>query len=152
MPDLYRACRMLLPLLLLALLLPLQGQAEVVFKGLSRTTEKVVRATVVLAAESCTAPDARVRRLYRRADTEIRQALEVYGYYAPTIEKQLGRKGNCWQAQFTVERGPRVTIRSLKLFRYRARVQTTASWPARTHGPTLQSAMGSISVLTTRTR
>lgn len=104
---------MLLPLLLLALLLPRQGQAEVVFKGLSRTTEKIVRATVVLAAESCTAPDARVRRLYRRADTEIRQALEVYGYYAPTIEKQLGRKGDCWQAQFTVKRGPRVTIRSL---------------------------------------
>jgi translocation and assembly module TamA len=114
MPDLYRACRTLLPLLLLALLLPRPGQAEVVFKGLSRTTEKVVRATVVLAAESCTAPDARVRRLYRRADTEIRQALEVYGYYAPTIEKTLGRANNCWQAQFTVDRGPRVRIRSLK--------------------------------------
>ncbi len=71
-------CRLLaiLPLLLLPLLLPRPGQADVVFKGLSRTTEKVVRATVVLAAESCTAPDARVRRLYRRADTEIRQALD----------------------------------------------------------------------------
>jgi translocation and assembly module TamA len=115
MPDLYRACRMLLPLLLLALLLPGQGQAEAVFKGLSRTTEKIVRATVVLAAESCTAPDARVRRLYRRADTEIRQALEVYGYYAPAIEKQLDRKGDCWHAQFTINRGPRVRIRSLKV-------------------------------------
>ncbi len=108
-----RSCRFLALLPLLVLSLP--GQAEVVFKGLSRTTEKVVRATVVLAAESCTAPDARVRRLYRRADTEIRQALEVYGYYAPTIEKTLGRAGNCWQAQFTIDRGPRVRIRSLKV-------------------------------------
>jgi translocation and assembly module TamA len=121
MPDLYRACRMPAPrscrflALLPLLVLSLPGQAEVVFKGLSRTTEKVVRATVVLAAESCTAPDARVRRLYRRADTEIRQALEVYGYYAPTIEKTLGRAGNCWQAQFTIDRGPRVRIRSLKV-------------------------------------
>ena len=108
-----RSCRFLALLPLLVLSLP--GQAEVGFKGLSRTTEKVVRATVVLAAESCTAPDARVRRLYRRADTEIRQALEVYGYYAPTIEKTLGRAGNCWQAQFTIDRGPRVRIRSLKV-------------------------------------
>jgi translocation and assembly module TamA len=69
----------------------------------------------VLASESCTAPDARVRRLYRRADTEIRQALEVYGYYAPTIDKSLGRDGDCWQATFTVKRGPRVKIRSLKI-------------------------------------
>lgn len=123
MPDLYRACRTLsfrtryyrrlviLPLLLLSM----PGQAEVVFKGLSRTTEKIVRATVELAGESCTAPDARVRRLYRRADVEIRQALEVYGYYAATIDKTLGREGDCWQARFTVKRGPRVKIRSLKV-------------------------------------
>jgi translocation and assembly module TamA len=97
------------------LLLALPVRAEVVFEGLSRTTEKVVRATVVLASESCTAPDARVCRLYRRADTEIRQALEVYGYYAPTIDKSLGRDGDCWQATFTVKRGPRVKIRSLKI-------------------------------------
>jgi translocation and assembly module TamA len=96
------------------LLLALPVRADVVFEGLSRTTEKVVRATVVLASESCTAPDARVRRLYRRADTEIRQALEVYGYYAPTIDKSLGREGDCWQATFTIKRGPRMKIRSLK--------------------------------------
>ncbi|MCL4791518.1 MAG: autotransporter assembly complex protein TamA [Gammaproteobacteria bacterium] len=121
MPDLYRACcrrlphgsRLLLILPLLLLILPVR--AEVVFKGLSRTTEKVVRATVVLTGESCSAPDARVRRLYRRADAEIRQALEVYGYYAPTIGKSLGREGDCWQATFTVKRGPRVKIRSMKV-------------------------------------
>lgn len=100
---------------LLLLLMALPARADVVFEGLSRSTEKVVRATVVLASESCTAPDARVRRLYRRADTEIRQALEVYGYYAPTIDKSLGRAGDCWQATFTVKRGPRVKIRSLQV-------------------------------------
>jgi translocation and assembly module TamA len=123
MPDLYRARRALLSrtrhyrrfAVLLLVLLAIPVQAEVVFKGLSRTTEKIVRATVVLAGESCTAPDARVRRLYRRADTEIRQALEVYGYYAPTIEKTLGREDDCWQARFTIKRGPRVKIRSLKV-------------------------------------
>lgn len=103
------------PGLLVLLLLALPVRADVVFEGLSRSTEKVVRATVVLASESCTAPDARVRRLYRRADTEIRQALEVYGYYAPTIDKSLGRAGDCWQATFTIKRGPRVKIRSLQV-------------------------------------
>lgn len=88
---------------------------SVVFEGLSRTTEKIVRATVALDDESCKAPEARVRRLYRRADKEIRQALEVYGYYAPTIGKSLGREKDCWQARFTIDRGPRVRLRNVRI-------------------------------------
>ncbi len=63
-------------------LVALPAMAAVNYQGLSRTTEKVVRATMALDDEPCSAPDARVRRLYRRADREILQALEVYGYYA----------------------------------------------------------------------
>ncbi|MEO7387317.1 MAG: autotransporter assembly complex family protein [Gammaproteobacteria bacterium] len=89
--------------------------ASVDFEGLSRTTEKVVRATVALEDEPCTAPDARVRRLYRRADKEIVQALEVYGYYAPTIEKALERDSKCWRARFRIVRGPRVRLRNVRI-------------------------------------
>jgi translocation and assembly module TamA len=89
--------------------------ATVEFKGLSRTTEKIVRATVALDDEPCTAPDARVRRLFRRADTQIRQALEVYGYYAPTIDKTLERDKDCWRATFTIDRGPRVKLRDVRV-------------------------------------
>lgn len=109
------ACRFRLLAILPCLLLSLPGHATVSFKGLSRTTEKIVRATVELAEEPCSASDARVRRLYRRADMQIHQALEVYGYYAASIDKTLGRDADCWQAAFVIERGPRVKIRSLKV-------------------------------------
>jgi len=93
--------------------LPALGAVD--YQGLSRTTEKVVRATVALDDEPCSAPDARVRRLYRRADREILQALEVYGYYAATIEKSLARDDNCWKATFRVRRGPRVHLRTVTI-------------------------------------
>ena len=83
--------------------------------GLSRTTETMVRATVALDNEPCTAPDARVRRLYRRADKEILQALEVYGYYAPIIKKSLDRDKDCWRARFSIDRGPQVRLRNVRI-------------------------------------
>ena len=86
------------------------------FQGLSRTTEKIVRASVALDDEPCTAPDARVRRLYRRADSEIRQALEVYGYYAADDRQDAGeRDEDCWRARFTIDRGPRVQLRKVRI-------------------------------------
>lgn len=100
-------------LALLQLAQPALGAVD--FQGLSRATEKIVRATVALDAEPCGAQDARVRRLYRRADSQIRQALEVYGYYASTIDKSLDLSGDCWQARFTIKRGPRVRLRNVSI-------------------------------------
>jgi translocation and assembly module TamA len=97
------------------LLLAARAHGTVEFEGLSRTTERVVRATVALDDETCAAPDARVRRLYRRADRQIREALEVYGYYAPTIGKTLTRDEDCWRATFTIVRGPRVRLRTVRI-------------------------------------
>lgn len=106
----------LLPVMAAVLcLVSLPASATVDFKGLSRTTEKIVRATVALNDEPCTAPDARVRRLYRRADQQILQALEVYGYYAPTIAKTLESDKGCWRATFRIDRGPRVKLRKVAL-------------------------------------
>lgn len=93
--------------------LPAHGTVD--FQGLSRDTEKIVRATVPLVDEPCTARDARVRRLYRRADKEIRQALEVYGYYAPTIDKVLESKAGCWHARFRIDEGSRVSLRTVSI-------------------------------------
>lgn len=97
----------------LAMALPAHGTVE--FQGLSPATENIVRATVALADEPCTAPDARVRRLYRRADQQIRQALEVYGYYAPTIDKALESETDCWHARFRIDSGPRVHLRRVSI-------------------------------------
>ena len=65
------------------------AHATVELRGLSRTTEKIVRANLALDNEACAVPEARVRRLYCDADQQIRQALEVYGYCAPTIDRTL---------------------------------------------------------------
>ncbi len=108
-----RGAALALALSLALVALPARGKVE--FEGLSRTTEKIVRATVALDDEPCTAPDARVRRLYRRADKEILQALEVYGYYAPTIDKTLDRDKTCWRARFQIARGSRVRLRNVQI-------------------------------------
>ena len=94
-------------------LLPGVAAARVEIDGLSRTTAKAVRAGLALEAESCTAPAARVARLFRRSEREIRSALEVYGYFAPTVQKSLTRERDCWVARYTVDRGPRVKLRAV---------------------------------------
>ncbi|MBL8224045.1 MAG: outer membrane protein assembly factor [Chromatiales bacterium] len=98
-----------------ALLVPGPARAGVEIKGLSRTTERAVRAGLSLEDEPCTVADVRLERLFRRADREIREALEVYGYFVPTIGKSLERGDDCWKARFTVDRGPRVRLRNVKV-------------------------------------
>ena len=44
-----------------------------------------VLAYLDLDDEPCDAPQWRVEQLYRRAPERIREALQVFGYYAPTI-------------------------------------------------------------------
>jgi translocation and assembly module TamA len=100
-------------MLLTLVTLPTYGTVEI--QGLTNGMEKAVRATVPLVDEPCAAPDARVRRLYRRADPEIRKALEVYGYYAPTIDKTLAHEKECWTATFRIDRGPRVQLRTVSI-------------------------------------
>jgi translocation and assembly module TamA len=104
---------LLLAALVAASLAPLPAVAKVELKGLSRTTERVVRASLALEAEPCDAAEVRVQRLFRRSDGEIRRALEVYGYFAPTIGKTLERGKDCWVARFTIDRGPRVQVRDV---------------------------------------
>jgi translocation and assembly module TamA len=99
--------------LVAAVLAPGSAFARVEIKGLSRTTERAVRASLALEAEPCTVADVRLERLFRKSDREIRTALEVYGYYAPTIEKSLERGKDCWTARFAVDRGPRVKLRNV---------------------------------------
>jgi translocation and assembly module TamA len=107
--------RLLVVVLAVAIVVPLPALARVEFKGLSRTTERVVRASLALEAEPCDVAEVRLQRLFRRADGEIRKALEVYGYFAPTIDKTLERDKDCWVAKFSVDRGPRVKLRDVKV-------------------------------------
>lgn len=56
-----------------------------------------------------------IRRLHGRAEKEIRQALQPYGYYSPTIRTRLDRVEGDWVARYDIDRGPATVIRQLEL-------------------------------------
>jgi translocation and assembly module TamA len=49
--------------------------------------------------------EAEVRRLHRRAEGDIRNALEAYGYYGPTVRSRLTGARDDWEAVYDVELG-----------------------------------------------
>lgn len=53
----------------------------------------------------------RLRFLHRRADAEIRQALEPFGYYNPSINSELTqRANNDWEATYRINPGERTRL------------------------------------------
>ncbi len=54
--------------------------------------------------------EARLRWLHARAEENIRQALQPFGYYHPTVAASLERRGNDWVARYKIEPGPPVRI------------------------------------------
>jgi len=60
----------------------------------------------------------RIRRLHQRAEDEIRQALQPFGYYQPKITATLQAPtaaGAPWQAQYRVEAGPALRLTQVEL-------------------------------------
>ncbi|MDD3763086.1 MAG: autotransporter assembly complex protein TamA [Nevskiales bacterium] len=56
-----------------------------------------------------------VEAMHRDAPDEIREALQPYGYYNPTIETELSGKAPDWNARYHVEAGPQTTVRVVDL-------------------------------------
>ncbi len=60
------------------------------------------------------APDeARLRWLHGNAEREIREALQPFGYYQPTIESTLSRTPNGWEARYRIQPGRALRITTL---------------------------------------
>ena len=58
---------------------------------------------------------ASMRRLHRRARTEIAEALKPYGYYRPTIRAELIREAEGgWRAVYTIDAGEAIPIESVE--------------------------------------
>ena len=93
----------------------ISAHAEVSISG----TDKLVRTNILaylrLDDEPCDAPDWRVRRLFADADTEIRESIEVVGYYNVEIEKKLDTSTACWQANFVITVGQPVLLRTISI-------------------------------------
>lgn len=57
--------------------------------------------------------ESRMRRLHRRAESEIRTALRPFGYYEPEIESSLEADDGDWVARYRISPGPRVRVASV---------------------------------------
>jgi len=93
-----------------------KGAVSVTISGVHGQIADNVRAFLSLDKQTVKAGDAdTVQRLYQRAPREIRDALQPYGYYEPSIASQLKRNGGRWQATFHIQPGPPTTIRKLEV-------------------------------------
>lgn len=65
-------------------------------------------------ADSALTP-ARIRRLHARAEEEIKQALEPFGYYRVQVDGTLQQTEQGWLARYAVSPGPPVRIGTLDI-------------------------------------
>jgi len=89
--------------------------ADVEIVGVDGPLAANVLAYLDLDEEPCDAPQWRVEQLNSRAPARIRDALEAFGYYEPTVEPGLTFADECWHARFTIAPGEPVRVRTLKL-------------------------------------
>lgn len=101
----------LLSLVLLASL----ARGELRIEGVDGDIARNVRNYIALAAEPCDAESWLVRRRFRAIDTEVKAALEPFGYYEPTIEKGLEIGDECWLATVSIDPGQPVLLRDVDI-------------------------------------
>jgi translocation and assembly module TamA len=97
------------------LLVPAMAPATVSFEGLPEQATDNARALVDLVDLACDAPDWRLRRAFDLAPGQIRDALEVFGYYSVEVQARLRRDDDCWQADFDVSPGEPVRLRDIRV-------------------------------------
>ena len=59
--------------------------------------------------------ETRLRWLHGNAETQIREALQPFGYYEPTIESSLSRIPGGWEARYRIQPGRPLRITTLDL-------------------------------------
>lgn len=89
------------------------ASAKVEVSGVRGKLRDNVMAHLTLAEAGCDAPSWRVRRLTRKADPEIREALEAYGYYNPVLAIGSGVESGCWLVNIHIEPGEPVRLRKV---------------------------------------
>lgn len=58
---------------------------------------------------------ARIRRLHERAESEIKRALEPYGYYRARVRAELTQTAEGWLARYRITPGPQIPIKTLQV-------------------------------------
>lgn len=90
---------------------------EVVVGGVAGPIKKNVLAqlTIYLQKDSPRLHQNAIRQLHRKADEDIRSALEPFGYYNPVIASSLVKKAEGWKAEYTVDPGPPVIVEDVSI-------------------------------------
>ncbi|MDH4032048.1 MAG: hypothetical protein OEU49_14445, partial [Chromatiales bacterium] len=102
-------------LLLVALLLPSMVVADLTISGLNEDLERNVRAFATIATEPCDAEAWLVRRRFRTLESQVRKALEPFGYYRPEITSKLVLDAKCWEAEVAIDPGEPVVLREVDI-------------------------------------
>jgi translocation and assembly module TamA len=86
---------------------PAFADLDVAVRGIGGPERENVEARLSILAYASEDGDdeAEVRRLHRRAEADIRGALEAYGYYSPRVQGRLTGSGRDWVAVYDVEPG-----------------------------------------------
>jgi translocation and assembly module TamA len=102
-------------LILVALLLPSVVVADLTISGLNEELERNVRAFATIAAEPCDAEAWLVRRRFRTLESQVRKAIEPFGYYQPEITSTLVLDAECWRAEVAIDAGKPVVLREVDI-------------------------------------
>ncbi len=69
-----------------------------------------------LAKLSCATRPADVRRAFSQSVQDISRAIEPFGYYQATIDRELSfEAATCWQATFMIDPGPGVLVNTVRV-------------------------------------
>jgi len=94
---------------------PATGYADLQIEGVDDDLARNIRSYVTLATEPCDAEPWRIRRRFRKIETEARTALEPYGYYSPVIAATLEADEDCWRATLQVDAGKPIHLRKVDI-------------------------------------
>jgi len=91
------------------------GKGTVTLEGVDGELRDNIQAWLSLDQEPCDTPEWRMQAGLKKADKDIRQALQAFGYYQPVISQtfQTGEKDGCWSASFDIQPGSRVSLRNI---------------------------------------
>src|SRR5690349_23650286 len=116
MTNLRRVALLALPVLLA---LPPSAAAglKVTVRGVdgSELANIEARLSILAYANEDGDDEAEIRRLHRRAEADIREALQAFGYYGPTVRGRLTGAGTRWSALYTVDVGEPTRLVKVRL-------------------------------------
>jgi translocation and assembly module TamA len=96
---------------MLAVVRPAAATVEVT--GVEGELAANVLAYLNIDDEPCDAPAGRIEAERLAAPARIREALEAYGYYEPSIDSTFETAGDCWHVTFAVMLGEPVRLRGV---------------------------------------